>query len=214
MKRILSVLALFAFFAYINCDSCVQCNSKTEERCATDPLNILAKECVNSSSVCYVRVQNGYTIRGCASDLDNATLNACHNELECVTCNFLEGCNRQVFPTSRAQCLQCSGNSTDSLCATQVYAQSSICPTYKIGDKCYIRNSNRTVSGSFQRGCLTTAQANKQCIKDGNCYTCEGRGCNFLPYNDTLIPLARDSSSVFVVQIGLLVVSMLAAWML
>ncbi|XP_022214036.1 uncharacterized protein LOC111068683 isoform X2 [Drosophila obscura] len=216
MKFYLLLIASVCFLTYISCDGCIQCNSKTEIRCATDPLSLFTKNCSESTSgsECYVRVLDGITIRGCAKDLTNATKASCNNELECQICTYTEGCNRQMFPSSRAQCLQCSGNSTSSTCASQVYDHASICPIYKLGDLCYIRNSNRTVDGSFQRGCLSTAQANKQCIKDGNCFTCTGRGCNFLQANDTLIPLARDSSAQLMLSMSLLLVGLLAAWML
>ncbi|XP_017031417.1 uncharacterized protein [Drosophila kikkawai] len=211
MKYYLLVIAAVSFLTYISCDGCIQCNSKTNERCATDPLSLLNRNCSDGSSNCYSRVVDGYTIRGCAADLDNATRSTCNNELVCQTCTFSEGCNRNLFPLSRAQCLQCSGNSTWSVCANETYKLASICPIYKFGDQCYIRNSNRTVDGSFQRGCLTSARANKQCVKDGHCFTCEGRGCNFLAANDTLIPLARDSAVQVALSVSLLIVGLLVA---
>ncbi|XP_044316966.1 protein crumbs homolog 1 isoform X2 [Drosophila rhopaloa] len=214
MKFYLLVIAAVSFLTYISCDGCIQCHSKTNERCATDPVSLLNRNCSDGSSNCYSRVQDGYTIRGCAVDLDNATRNACNNELVCLLCTYNEGCNRANFPSSRAQCLQCSGNSTASDCATDTYRPAAICPLYKFGDQCYIRNSNRTVDGSFQRGCLSSAQAKKQCVKDGNCFTCEGRGCNFLKYNDTLIPLARDSAFKGSLSAFLLIAGLLAAWRL
>ncbi|XP_017130446.1 uncharacterized protein LOC108148109 [Drosophila elegans] len=211
MKFYMLLIAALSFLTYISCDGCIQCNSKTNERCATDPVSLLNRNCSDGTSNCYSRVLDGYTIRGCAVDLDNATKSACNNELVCQLCTYNEGCNRNYFPQSRAQCLQCSGNSTESECATDTYRHSSICPIYKFGDQCYIRNSNRTASGSFQRGCLTSAQANKQCVKEGNCFTCEGRGCNFLKYNDTLIPIARDSGAHLTLSVSLMLAGLLAA---
>lgn len=158
---------------------------------------------------------DGHTIRGCASDLDTTTYNACSNELECQICGFMAGCNRQIFPLHRAQCLQCSSNSTNSTCATDIHAKVKVCPLYRVGDKCYVRNSQRLADGSFQRGCLSSAQSNKQCVKPGNCYTCEGHGCNHLEFNSTDIPLARDSAVVSVIcSLSLLLLSMLASVML
>ncbi|XP_039497204.1 uncharacterized protein LOC120455269 isoform X1 [Drosophila santomea] len=231
MKFYLLLIAAVSFLAYISCgmaetqskrsvplaqfaDGCIQCHSKDNERCATNPLSLLNRNCSDGSSNCYSRVQDGYTVRGCAVDLDNATRSTCNNELLCQLCTYSEGCNRNTFPLSRLQCLQCSGNSTSSRCATDTYVSAQICPLYKFGDKCYIRNSNRTVDGSFQRGCLTSANAQKQCVKDGNCYTCEGRGCNFLLANDTHIPLARDSGAQLVMSMSLLIGALLAAWRL
>ncbi|XP_030572843.1 uncharacterized protein LOC115771319 [Drosophila novamexicana] len=209
MKFFLLVIAALGFLVYVSCDGCVQCHSKTDERCATDPLNILTKDCATNSSLCYTRVLNGYTIRGCASDLDNSTLRSCNNELECLTCTFMEGCNRQIFPQYRPKCLQCSGNSTNSSCAIENHAYSKVCPIYRLGDKCFIRNSQRLANGSFQRGCLSTAQANKQCIIDGNCYTCEGHGCNALLANDTLIPVARDGAVTVIISLTLVLACVL-----
>ncbi|ALC49310.1 CG15347, partial [Drosophila busckii] len=193
-------------------DSCVQCDSGSDVKCATDPINLPQLACANNSNTdrrCYSRVVNGFTLRGCVGELNNKTLASCNNEMECDTCGF-DGCNRQIFPMHRAQCLQCSGNSSNSSCAIEVYAMSKACPIYKLGEKCYIRNSRRVANGSFQRGCLSSAHANKQCVKDGNCYTCEGRGCNFLQANDTLIPQARDSAVSVMLSAGLLLSTLLA----
>ncbi|XP_011179975.1 uncharacterized protein LOC105210608 [Zeugodacus cucurbitae] len=194
MKYYVLVIAAVAYLAYVHGDACVQCNSATDPKCATDPENYLAKSCSVNTSVCYTRVYNGNTIRGCASELDNATAASCHNELECLICSFAEGCNRRVFPISRSQCLQCSGNSTSD-CAANVYARPTVCPTYRLGDKCYIRNNGKNKTNSFERGCLSSAQARKLCVNEANCFTCEGVGCNFLSANSTQIPVARDGAA-------------------
>ncbi|EDW07460.1 uncharacterized protein LOC6584488 [Drosophila mojavensis] len=204
MKFYMLIIAACAFLAYVHSDACVQCHSKTEERCATQPLSILAKDCPTNNSLCYTRVLNGYTIRGCSSELDNNTLNSCNNELECLVCSANEGCNRLIFPQYRPKCLQCSGDSINSSCAIENHAYSKVCPTYKLGDKCYIRYNGRTGEGAFKRGCLSSAQANKQCVIDGNCYTCEGHGCNALLANDTLIPIARDGAITVMLSLALM----------
>ncbi|XP_030386550.1 uncharacterized protein LOC115633279 [Scaptodrosophila lebanonensis] len=210
--KVLYVLVVFAVacVAYVSCGSCVQCNSSSDERCATDPTKYLAKECTGNTTGCYMRVLNGVTIRGCLNELDNATQAKCTNEMECLKCTFTEYCNNQVFPTHRPSCLQCSGNSTSSTCARYVLTQPTICPLYQLGDKCFIRNTNKTnVDGSFQRGCLSSAKAQKLCLKEENCYLCEGAGCNFLRANDTQIPLARDGAFSIVSSMALLLACML-----
>ncbi|KAL7745584.1 hypothetical protein ACLKA6_009807 [Drosophila palustris] len=204
MKFYLLVIVAVAYLAYVSSEGCVQCHSKTDVRCAVDPTSILAKDCKTNDGMCYTRVQDGYTIRGCASDLDNSTIKTCNNELECQICKFSEGCNRVLFPQHRAHCLQCSGNSTNSTCATEYNAAINVCPIYRLGDKCFIRNSQRLAEGSFQRGCLSSAQANKLCIKDGNCFTCDGRGCNALKPDNALIPLARDGAVSVILSMTLL----------
>lgn len=146
------------------------------------------------SQIFQTLLTDGNTIRGCAVDLDNATASNCNNEMECLICTFTEGCNRQVFPTHRASCLQCSGDNENSTCATDIYRKPAICPLYKLGDKCYIRKDGRNTSTSVQRGCLSSAQANGLCKDVSNCYTCEGPGCNFLELNTTVIPMAGDSA--------------------
>ncbi|XP_004527442.1 uncharacterized protein LOC101462991 [Ceratitis capitata] len=203
------VLVAVVYLAYVHADACVQCTSANDSKCATDPENYLAKSCNVNTSVCYTRVFNGNTIRGCASELDNATAAACHNELECLICSFAEGCNRRLFPLSRAQCLQCSGNSTSD-CATNVYARPTVCPLYKLGDRCYVRNDGKNKTESFQRGCLSSAQAKKLCVNDGNCFICEGVGCNFLAYNSTQIPIARDGAAFISSSMALLGAALLA----
>ncbi|XP_044316934.1 uncharacterized protein LOC123037964 isoform X2 [Drosophila rhopaloa] len=177
-------------------------------------MRLLLRNCSDGSSKCYSRVEDGYTIRGCAVDLDNATRNACNNEMVCMLCTYKEGCNRDKFPSIRAHCLQCSGNSTSSDCAADTSSSSAICPLYKSGDKCYIRKSNRTVDGSIQRGCLSSAQAQQQCVEDDNCFTCVGYNCNYLTYNDINIPLARDSAFKGFLSVSLMIAGLLAAWKL
>lgn len=129
--------------------------------------------------------------------------------MECLICTFTEGCNRQVFPSHRIQCLQCSGNDANSTCATDIYMKPQYCPIYKLGDKCYIRNDGRNNSDSVQRGCLSSAQANGLCKDTSNCYTCEGAGCNFLELNSTQIPLARDSAATYATSAVLLLVGIM-----
>ncbi|XP_061391002.1 uncharacterized protein LOC133326366 [Musca vetustissima] len=197
MRFLLSVGIVFVvYLAYAQSDSCVQCNSSTDPKCATQPENFLAKQCANTSSTCYVRVVDGVTIRGCASELDNATLASCNNNMECMTCSFMEGCNGAVFPQYRLSCIQCSGN-LNSTCSLDIAARPTICPTYKLGDKCYIRRDDMNTTQSFQRGCLSTAQANGVCTDLSDCYTCEGAGCNFLQANETVIPWAKGSAYTF-----------------
>ncbi|XP_054729564.1 uncharacterized protein LOC129238533 [Anastrepha obliqua] len=203
MKFYVLVLVAVAYLVYVHADACVQCNSASDPKCATEPENYLAKSCSVNTSVCYTRVLNGNTIRGCASELDNATAAACHNELDCLICTFSEGCNRRIFPLSRAQCLQCSDNSTAE-CAKNVYAKPAVCPIYKLGDKCFIRNDGKNKTESFQRGCLSSAQAKKLCVNESNCFTCEGVGCNFLAANSEQVPLARDGAAFAGFSIALL----------
>lgn len=211
MRFIISLGIVFlSYLAYVNSDACVQCNSATDPKCASSPDQFLAKECSNSTSKCYTRVQNGNTIRGCALDLDSTTATNCNNEMECLICTFSEGCNRQVFPTHRASCLQCSDNG-NSTCANDIYAKPTVCPLYKLGDKCFIRNDALNNTNSFQRGCLSSAQANKLCVDTRNCYFCEGNGCNFLEYNSTSIPLARDSAMGYAASLLLVTVGVLSS---
>ncbi|XP_037937782.1 uncharacterized protein LOC119671284 [Teleopsis dalmanni] len=168
----------------------------------------MAKECSNSTSKCFTRILDGNTIRGCASDLDNKTASRCNNEMECLICSFMEGCNRNVFPTHRLTCLQCEGTNNGT-CANEVYAKSTVCPIYKLGDKCFIRNTGLNATTSFQRGCLTSAQSKKLCVDERNCYTCEGSSCNHLAYGSELIPIARDSAGLFGYSLLLVVAGIL-----
>ncbi|XP_055844898.1 uncharacterized protein LOC129911204 [Episyrphus balteatus] len=193
MQYFYLIVAALAFVTYVNCDACVQCDSKTDPKCATNPERFLAKECSNSTSKCFSRVVGGTTIRGCASDLDNKTATACSNEMDCLICTFMEGCNRNVFPTHRSQCLQCVGNGT-GFCASDTFARPRVCPIYEIGDKCFIRKSkNANLTNAFMRGCLSSAHAEKLCRKD-DCYTCEGTGCNYIPADSADIPFANAAA--------------------
>lgn len=211
LKFFALVLVACAFLAYVNSD-CIQCDSAVDARCATNPEQIMIKSCVNSSSMCYTRILDGRTIRGCASDLDNATAANCRNEMECLICSYMEGCNRNIFPVHRANCLQCEGN-ISSPCALEVFARPAVCPIYKLGDRCFIRHDGKGKDNSFQRGCLSSAHEKRLCLGDSNCYTCEGAGCNFLEANSTQIPLARDSASMFGYSLVLLASSLLTRFL-
>uniref|UniRef100_A0A1A9WC43 DUF753 domain-containing protein n=1 Tax=Glossina brevipalpis TaxID=37001 RepID=A0A1A9WC43_9MUSC len=197
---------------YVNADACVQCNSASEPKCATNPDIYLAKMCSNSTNtMCYVRILDGDTIRGCANDLDQKTIDHCIDNRDCLMCSSQEGCNRNPFPAHRASCLQCSSH-FNGTCANDTYAKPEICPIYKLGDECYIRYDGKNESESFQRGCLSSAQKRGLCIDKKNCYTCEGAGCNFLPSNSNNIPMARDSVEKFQSCIILTFISILAAF--
>ncbi|XP_067635304.1 uncharacterized protein [Eurosta solidaginis] len=209
MKFYVLIFVAVAYLAYAHADACVQCNSANDPKCAIEPENYLAKSCSDNKSVCYTRVFNGNTIRGCASELDNETAASCHNELECLICSFAEGCNRRVFPLSRTQCLQCSGNSTGN-CAINVFSKPTVCPIYKLGDKCFIRDDGKNKTDSFQRGCLSSVQPKKLCVNESNCFVCEGVGCNFLAANSDQIPLARDGSAYVSSSIALLAAALIA----
>jgi len=37
-------------------DGCIQCHSKDNERCATDPLSLLNRNCSDGTSNCYSRI--------------------------------------------------------------------------------------------------------------------------------------------------------------
>uniref|UniRef100_T1GY41 Uncharacterized protein n=1 Tax=Megaselia scalaris TaxID=36166 RepID=T1GY41_MEGSC len=95
------------------------------------------------NAACYVRVEDGLTIRGCVENteqelskigcsLDNA------NKETCEVCDYnFDGCNVKLFPEHRAECLQCDGD-FESDCFTNADQKGLPCLLYVPGDRCYI----------------------------------------------------------------------------
>jgi len=162
-------------------DSCVVCSSFTNLTCATDPegANKMACEGVPVRSGCYTRILNGFTVRGCASELDEAVLTACrNNENNCTICvgqanMAATGCNNEVFPLHRMQCHQCRGDLNGS-CDGIPMQVPTICEMFDANDRCYIHRTSTTVT----RGCFSNRGTN--CEDPHHCHICEFSGCNNL----------------------------------
>lgn len=91
---------------------------------------------------------DGRTIRGCVADtkeeLDKINCNSYENqrgEKTCETCEHqFDGCNSDIFPSHRIECLQCQGE-WQSNCYNDSNTKGLPCPLYISGDRCYIWKS-------------------------------------------------------------------------
>jgi len=179
------------FVGAIKAESCVECSSERDIKCAIGPAIIEPTECSRVSTECYTRVVGSHVLRGCADQLDQHVRENCTAEQTCAFCSNLNGargCNNGVFPAHRLACHQCKGN-LNSTCSEQFVTQNpDVCPLYNSTDSCYIRRTDKEV----QRGCLSS---DNNCQNTTQCYTCTGHGCNFLVYNHPSVPVAPSSAS-------------------
>lgn len=173
-------------------DSCIVCSSRTNLTCATDPdgNHRTACETVPVLTGCYTRVVEGFTIRGCASELDEITRANCNGYDEnCTICGGINesvhGCNNQIFPAHRQHCHQCRG-AVNETCDGIPFGLPTVCEMFHPNDRCYIIRTSTTVT----RGCMSSRGTN--CDNPEHCHICEISGCNNLAGND--VPEAPGSA--------------------
>lgn len=190
MKNLLVVTIVLAVFVGLSIsDSCIVCNSASDETCLIAPWLIPAQTC---TARCYSRIVDGRTLRGCSAQFDERVLANCTLENNCELCNSLDGgtCNNAVFPAHRLQCHQCVG-SLASNCSATVTTNPQPCPLWANEDSCYIRRTESTI----ERGCLSSS-ANR-CQNLSHCFVCNGHGCNSFNSTDSQVPLSPNSASFF-----------------
>lgn len=174
-------------------DSCIVCSSRTNLTCATDPdgNHRTACEGVPVLSGCYTRILDGFTLRGCASELDADVLAGCqNNDDRCSICTgpsntATHGCNNLIFPTHRHQCHQCRG-AVNETCDEIPTGLPTYCEMYEPNDRCYILRTSTTVT----RGCMSSRGTN--CENPDHCHICEITGCNNL--RGDAVPIAPGSA--------------------
>ncbi|XP_037048568.1 uncharacterized protein LOC119083049 [Bradysia coprophila] len=174
-------------------DSCILCSSRTNITCATDPdgNHRSACETVPVLSGCYTRILDGFTLRGCTSDLDADVLAACQNDSElCSICVgesnvATHGCNNLIFPAHRHHCHQCHG-AVNGTCGGIPLGVATPCEMFDANDRCYILRTNTTIT----RGCMSNRGTN--CDNPEHCHICEITGCNNL-IGDS-VPIAPGSA--------------------
>lgn len=85
----------------------------------------------------------GFTIRGCVSELDPDVLTNCQNNIfSCEICVgttnvSVHGCNNQVFPKHRHRCHQCRGD-LNGTCDGIPLGLARTCEMFEENDRCYI----------------------------------------------------------------------------
>lgn len=191
-------------------DSCILCSSRTNLTCATDPdgNHRTACEGVPVLSGCYTRISDGFTLRGCTSDLDADVLSACTNDNElCTICVgesnvATHGCNKHVFPAHRHRCHQCQGP-LNGTCDAIPLGIAQVCEMYDPSDNCYILRTSTTVT----RGCMSSRGTN--CDNREHCHICELSGCNNL--NGEAVPIAPGSAVANTVSMVTLLIAFIFA---
>lgn len=174
-------------------DSCIMCSSRTNISCATDPEfgHRVACENIPVLSGCYTRISEGFTLRGCASDLDGEVLATCqNNDAHCEICvgesnTATHGCNKNIFPLHRHRCHQCRGD-LNGTCDLIPLGLPAVCEMFDANDSCYILRTSTTVT----RGCMSSRGTN--CDNPDLCYICELTGCNNI--NGTAVPIAPGTA--------------------
>uniref|UniRef100_A0A1A9X3I3 DUF753 domain-containing protein n=1 Tax=Glossina brevipalpis TaxID=37001 RepID=A0A1A9X3I3_9MUSC len=154
--------------------TCSLCNSRTEIKCATNPAEVqYSTACASLPYTdCYSRVlPNGWTERGCLSNLDDDDFLNCLNNTSssCSTCRG-DKCNREIYPSDRLSCHICDSN-TNSDCEASPTSL-SVCPKYDAGDSCVTSFDK----GNTYRGCNSTLTCDVS--NPRKCVMCEENGCN------------------------------------
>ncbi|KAH8370174.1 hypothetical protein KR093_002479 [Drosophila rubida] len=160
-------------------NTCQQCNSLQDTRCATNPNQLLTTEvCAQlpyTECVTHIDAATGATRRGCLAEL------AGEDFVECLAgtlarCDVCTGSNCNglaVFPADRRRCHICN-SSSDPNCAAAP-SSSAVCPVYDANDGCVTTLRD----GVTHRGCsssLSCADPNDRdscrvCSDDDNCNT-------------------------------------------
>ncbi|XP_055387107.1 uncharacterized protein LOC129615760 [Condylostylus longicornis] len=171
---------------------CVKCNSKEDEKCATEPGSYKEKleTCSIPNSNCYMKLEDGANIRGCMSSLKLEILE-CVYDVNCHYCNG-EECNNMVFPPNRRKCYVC--NSADNKDCHEKPSTTKICPVYSEDQKCV---SKYTEDGNTERGCSNQLTCNEKDEK--KCQICDKENCN-------TVDLKSLNSSAMIVANTILIV--------
>ncbi|XP_053962812.1 G surface protein, allelic form 156 [Anastrepha ludens] len=164
---------------------CYVCNSATNVDCAINPTALTAQtRCqINPHTDCFTRInEDGHTIRGCISTLNNTEFLSCHEGTYGELCRICteSDCNKNVYPSRRQLCHRCN-STVDSTCETEPQAE-SVCPIYDENDYCVSKLSD----GVVYRGCGSEIQCDANSTSK-TCRTCEDNNCNSAIFKDEAI---------------------------
>ncbi|KAH8283473.1 hypothetical protein KR018_003428 [Drosophila ironensis] len=161
-------------------NTCLQCSSLTDTRCATNPNQLLNTDICSKLpyTECVTQIDNqGNTIRGCLSSLASEEFYECltgDGEL-CQTCTG-DRCNGlTVFPDNRRRCYQCD-SASDPNCAASPGSSltSTVCPIYSKQESCV----TTLLDGVTYRGCNSTLSCSDP-SDPRSCRVCStADGCN------------------------------------
>ncbi|KAH8327097.1 hypothetical protein KR074_002710 [Drosophila pseudoananassae] len=161
-------------------NTCLQCDSQTESRCATNPNQLLTTGIcsVQPYTQCVTQIDSqGHTVRGCLSSLESDEFYECltGDGETCATCTG-DRCNGlTVFPADRRKCYQCD-SSSDPNCASSPSSSlsSTVCPIYSKDESCV----TTLIDGVTHRGCNSTLSCSDP-SDSRTCRVCSASdGCN------------------------------------
>lgn len=173
-----------------NCNSriafqkCFSCNSANNTNCFANQSssNTVIGTCGNYEDACYSYIGLNSIMRGCLSDLDEKSIEKCHqSQIKCETCGSKNGqaCNDRKYNENR--CITCDSGH-DNNCRNQPELFSpQLCSSVNLCDDdlgCFlIRDGNNKV----RRGCELdlSAEFKDKCSGESNhCKICKGNNCN------------------------------------
>lgn len=161
----------------LNKERCLQCitSEDTDGSCLLG--TAISQPCAkDTQNKCYSKTNSeGVLKRGCHGDLTANEISECTGKT-CTICEN-EGCNKDVFPTDRLRCYQCTTTETEKSCSGTLTGdpKSSLCTIYKDGDQCYSRITN----GTFERGCQSSLKAAAcEGLTAKECQLCASANCN------------------------------------
>jgi len=190
-------------------DSCIVCTSFNDTTCATKPDALQRTPCpaVPQLLGCYSRIVDGFTVRGCAAELDEIILTNCSTET-CGVCIGIQfqpvfGCNNEIFPEHRRQCHICQ-EPVNGSCDGIPQDVPTVCDIFHPTDRCFVHRTATTIT----RGCMSDHRASL-CANPSDCHICELSGCNNI--SGDLAPVAPDSAVTNKISIVMLSTAFLFA---
>lgn len=131
--------------ARIHFQECYDCNSRNHPQCSRDPRATRKPICDSYYSSCFTGIDRfGHTHRRCIADheISNQILPSIFKNYTICTNN---GCNDQIYPEDRLQCIQCNGEKYCNLIeSTKSSMKPEPCKILSKYDQCftYINKGN------------------------------------------------------------------------
>ncbi|XP_034108700.1 uncharacterized protein LOC117570904 [Drosophila albomicans] len=158
-------------------NTCLQCSSLNDTRCATNPNQLLTTDICSQLpyTQCITHIDAaGVTTRGCLATVAGDDFSSClaGTSDRCDICTGSNCNGLSVFPANRRRCHQCDSSSTPA-CASAP-SSSTVCPIYDAEDSCV----TTLINDVTYRGCSSSLS----CSDPSDATTCrvcsDADGCN------------------------------------
>lgn len=115
---------------------CINCNSKTSDKCASKPNHAHYKVCNDYMDECYTHVKDGLLSRSCTGDSIIPKPEDClSNSNHCELCSG-DTCNEVIFESE--SCYECDSSINPSCNSSDLFTYTVSCPiTTAEGEGCY-----------------------------------------------------------------------------